>query len=96
MSINTPVNQVRFTNVAFVRLKKGSKKFEIACYPNKVMAWRDKVYEFNFFYHLGKKIWIKWSKLDEFLQMDRREKLQKKPKSKRLLETCRRTKFWMK
>lgn len=42
MSINTPVNQVRFTNVAFVRLKKGNKKFEIACYPNKVIAWRDK------------------------------------------------------
>jgi len=28
------------TNVAIVKLKKGGKKFEIATYPNKVMAWR--------------------------------------------------------
>jgi len=27
-----------------VRLKKGGKRFEIACYPNKVMDWRKKVY----------------------------------------------------
>lgn len=31
MSGFTPVNQVRLTNVAYVRLTKHSKKFEIAC-----------------------------------------------------------------
>jgi len=43
MSIFTPVNQIRLTNVAVVRLKKGGKRFELACYPNKVLSWRDKV-----------------------------------------------------
>ena len=38
----TPVNQVRLTNVAYVRLQKGGKKFEIACYRNKVVSWRNK------------------------------------------------------
>lgn len=42
MSIFTPVNQVRLTNVAVVRMKKGGKRFEIACYKNKVMSWRNK------------------------------------------------------
>lgn len=37
-----PVNQVRLTNVAVVRYKKGGKRFEIACYKNKVMDWRNK------------------------------------------------------
>lgn len=41
--IFTPVNQVRFTNVAIVRLKKGGKRFEIACYKNKVIEWRAKI-----------------------------------------------------
>jgi len=41
--IFTPVNQVRLTNVAVVRLKKGGKRFELACYPNKVLSWREKV-----------------------------------------------------
>ena len=40
--IFTPVNQVRLTNVAVVRMKKGGKRFEIACYKNKVMSWRNK------------------------------------------------------
>jgi len=31
---------VRFTNVAVVRYKRGGKRFEIACYKNKVMDWR--------------------------------------------------------
>lgn len=39
----TPVNQVRLTNVAVVRLKKGGKRFEIACYKNKVVSWRKKM-----------------------------------------------------
>jgi len=43
MSIFTPVNQIRLTNIAVVRLKKGGKRFEIACYPNKVLSWRDGV-----------------------------------------------------
>ena len=43
MSIFTPTNQVKLTNVAVVRLKKAGKRFEIACYKNKVMSWRNKV-----------------------------------------------------
>ncbi|XP_067934813.1 ribosome maturation protein SBDS-like [Watersipora subatra] len=43
MSIFTPTNQKRLTNVAIVRIKKAGKRFEIACYPNKVSAWRDKI-----------------------------------------------------
>lgn len=31
------------TNVAVVRMKKGGKRFEIACYKNKVVAWRSNV-----------------------------------------------------
>jgi len=42
-AIFTPTNQKRLTNIAVVRLKKGGKRFEIACYPNKVKSWRDKV-----------------------------------------------------
>ena len=30
------------TNVAFIRLKKGGKKFELACYRNKALNWRSK------------------------------------------------------
>ncbi|GAV05668.1 hypothetical protein RvY_15763 [Ramazzottius varieornatus] len=42
-NIFTPTNQIRLTNVAIVRLKKGGKRFEIACYKNKVMSWRSGV-----------------------------------------------------
>ena len=35
--------QKRLTNVAVVRLKKGGKRFEIACYCNKVISWRNGV-----------------------------------------------------
>ena len=38
--------QVRLTNVSIVRLKKGGKRFEIACYKNKVLEWRNNVYGF--------------------------------------------------
>lgn len=38
--IFTPTNQIRLTNVAIVRMKKGGKRFEIACYKNKVISWR--------------------------------------------------------
>lgn len=38
-----PSNQIKLTNVAVVRLKKGGKRFEIACYKNKVSEWRNNV-----------------------------------------------------
>ncbi|KAL0272422.1 UNVERIFIED_CONTAM: hypothetical protein PYX00_005396 [Menopon gallinae] len=41
--IFTPTNQIRLTNVAVIRMKKGGKRFEIACYKNKVLSWRNKV-----------------------------------------------------
>lgn len=44
MKINTPTNQIRLTNVAIVRLKRGGKRFELACYKNKVLSWRNKTY----------------------------------------------------
>uniref|UniRef100_A0A2I3TN52 Ribosome maturation protein SBDS n=1 Tax=Pan troglodytes TaxID=9598 RepID=A0A2I3TN52_PANTR len=40
MSIFTPTNQIRLTNVAVVRMKRAGKRFEIACYKNKVVGWR--------------------------------------------------------
>ncbi|KAL0226691.1 hypothetical protein P9112_014015 [Eukaryota sp. TZLM1-RC] len=43
MSIFTPSNQIKLTNVAVVRLKKSGKRFEIACYRNKVQSWRNGV-----------------------------------------------------
>lgn len=41
--IFTPTNQIRLTNVAVVRIKKGGKRFEIACYKNKVVSWRKNI-----------------------------------------------------
>lgn len=41
--IFTPINQIRLTNVAVVRMKKSGKRFEIACYRNKVVSWRNKL-----------------------------------------------------
>ncbi|KAG5898258.1 hypothetical protein JTB14_008603 [Gonioctena quinquepunctata] len=41
--IFTPTNQIRLTNVAVVRIKKAGKRFEIACYRNKVVSWRNQV-----------------------------------------------------
>ncbi|KAG6008594.1 hypothetical protein E4U21_004234 [Claviceps maximensis] len=38
--IQQPSNQIKLTNVSLVRLKKGKKRFEVACYKNKVMEWR--------------------------------------------------------
>ena len=34
------LSRPRLTNVSIVRLKKGGKRFEIACYKNKVQEWR--------------------------------------------------------
>lgn len=41
--IQTPSNRQQLTNVAIVRLKKGGQRFEIACYKNKVVSWRNKI-----------------------------------------------------
>jgi len=41
--IFTPSNRIQLTNVAIVRLKKAGHRFEIACYKNKVVSWRNKV-----------------------------------------------------
>ncbi|KAL7478455.1 hypothetical protein ACHAW6_004221 [Cyclotella cf. meneghiniana] len=38
--INQPVNQVRLTNVAVVRLSRGGHRFEVACYRNKIVNYR--------------------------------------------------------
>eukprot|EP00592_Proboscia_alata_P020161 CAMPEP_0194410530 /NCGR_PEP_ID=MMETSP0176-20130528/8597_1 /TAXON_ID=216777 /ORGANISM="Proboscia alata, Strain PI-D3" /LENGTH=469 /DNA_ID=CAMNT_0039211937 /DNA_START=189 /DNA_END=1598 /DNA_ORIENTATION=+ len=38
--IQTPVNQVRLTNVAVVRITRHGKRFEVACYRNKVVNYR--------------------------------------------------------
>jgi len=36
-----PIGQKRLTNIAVVRHKAHGKRFEIACYKNKVLNWRD-------------------------------------------------------
>lgn len=41
--INQPSASIKLTNVSLVRIKKGKKRFEIACYQNKVQDWRLKV-----------------------------------------------------
>ncbi|PWN89350.1 Shwachman-Bodian-diamond syndrome protein [Acaromyces ingoldii] len=41
MPINQPSNQIKLTNVSVVRLRKGGKRFEVACYKNKVLDWRN-------------------------------------------------------
>ena len=41
--ITQPVNQVRLTNVAVVRMNCHGKRFEIACYRNKILNYRQKV-----------------------------------------------------
>lgn len=38
-----PVNQVRLTNVAVVRMTRHGKRFEIACYRNKILNYRQGV-----------------------------------------------------
>jgi len=43
--ISQPVGKVLLTNEAIVRIKKGGKRFEIACYKNKVLNWRNGVEE---------------------------------------------------
>jgi len=41
MSLFQPKSQQKLTNVAYVRYKEDNKKFEIACYKNKVVSWRN-------------------------------------------------------
>lgn len=48
MSFKQPVTQVRLTNIAVVRYKYKGKRFEIACFPNKVLDWRKKMYVHHF------------------------------------------------
>ncbi|OXV11760.1 hypothetical protein Egran_00479 [Elaphomyces granulatus] len=40
VGIKTPSNLIKFTNVSVVRLKKGGKRFELACYKNKLLEYR--------------------------------------------------------
>lgn len=47
----TPLNQTRFTNVAIVRFRANGKKFEIACYKNKVVTWRQGLEKGMFYKH---------------------------------------------
>lgn len=41
--LRQPVTQVPLTNVAIVRYKSTTSRFEVACYPNKVNNWRSGV-----------------------------------------------------
>lgn len=41
MALKQPVGQKRLTNIAIVRYKAKGKRFEIACYKNKVLNWRE-------------------------------------------------------
>ncbi|KAF1952109.1 hypothetical protein CC80DRAFT_180038 [Byssothecium circinans] len=45
MPINQPSNKKPLTNVAIARLNKGEKHFELACYPNKLFDYRNKIEE---------------------------------------------------
>lgn len=39
--LKQPVGFKKLTNVAVIRLKKGNHRFEIACYKNKALDWRN-------------------------------------------------------
>ncbi|RVD87265.1 uncharacterized protein DFL_001507 [Arthrobotrys flagrans] len=41
--VNQPSNQIKLTNVSIVRIRKAKKRFELACYKNKVLEWRNGV-----------------------------------------------------
>lgn len=56
--IKTPTNVKLLTNVAVVRMKKCGKRFEIACYKNKVISWRNKTFV-NFSLQKGH-LWMFW------------------------------------
>ncbi len=42
----TPVNQKLHTNISVVRIKQKGKRYEIACYKNKVVQWRERMFVF--------------------------------------------------
>jgi ribosome maturation protein SDO1 len=44
--VSQPSGQVRLTNVAIVRLKRGGKRFEVAAYKNKARAREGEVAPF--------------------------------------------------
>jgi len=41
--IKAPNTQKRLTNIVVVRLQKDGKRYEVACYPNKIEEWRRKI-----------------------------------------------------
>lgn len=43
MAVKQPIGQKRLTNIAVVRIRKNGKRFEVACYKNKVISWRSGV-----------------------------------------------------
>jgi ribosome maturation protein SDO1 len=43
--LKQPVTNIKLTNVATIRYKINSKNFEIACYRNKALNWRNGVEE---------------------------------------------------
>jgi len=40
MALKQPISQVRLTNVAVVKHRSHGKRFEVACFKNKVLNWR--------------------------------------------------------
>ena len=40
VGIQQPSNRISLTNISLVRLKKGKKRFELACYKNKLLEYR--------------------------------------------------------
>ena len=65
--IKTPTNQKLLTNVAVVRMKKAGKRFEIACYKNKVLSWRYNICFFLVFFLNGRtRGGGRWFDLDVF------------------------------
>ena len=41
--LKQPVGFKKLTNVAIIKLKRGKHRFEIACYKNKAINWRNGV-----------------------------------------------------
>lgn len=39
--LKQPVGFKKYTNVALIKIKKGKNKFEIACYKNKAINYRN-------------------------------------------------------
>ena len=39
-AIKTPLNQRRHDNISIVSVERCGKRFEVACYKNKVMDWK--------------------------------------------------------